>query len=81
MSNHCYRKSLGKGKAVASLVGVVACVLASDSLARQSPAEPSVGEQTLSARVAAIAERIRSAEPTIVRELPPEVKIAQWRNR
>jgi hypothetical protein len=35
----------------------------------------------LAARVAAIAERVRSAEPTLVRELPPEVKIAQWRNR
>jgi hypothetical protein len=35
----------------------------------------------LAARVATIAERIRSAEPTLVRELPPEVKIAQWRNR
>jgi hypothetical protein len=49
--------------------------------ARQSPAEPAVAEQELAARVAAIAERIRSAEPTLVRELPPEVKIAQWRNR
>jgi hypothetical protein len=55
--------------------------LAGDALARQSPAEPTVAEQELAARVAAIAERIRSVEPTLVRELPPEVKIAQWRNR
>jgi hypothetical protein len=55
--------------------------LAGDALARQSPAEPTVTEPELAARVAAIAERIRSAEPALVRELPPEVKIAQWRNR
>jgi hypothetical protein len=55
--------------------------LAGDALARQSPAEPAVAEQELAARVAAIAERVRSAEPTLVRDLPPEVKIAQWRNR
>jgi hypothetical protein len=55
--------------------------LAGDALARQSPVEPSVAEPELAARVAAVAERIRSAEPTLVRELPPEVKIAQWRNR
>jgi len=34
----------------------------------------------LAARVGAIAERIRSGEPALVRELPPEAKIAQWRN-
>jgi hypothetical protein len=35
----------------------------------------------LSARVAAIVERIRLLEPTLLRDLPPEAKIAQWRNR
>ena len=82
MSNdHDRKPPAGQGVAIASLVAVVACALAGDALARQSPVEPGVAEPELAARVAAIAERIRSAEPTLVRELPPEVKIAQWRNR
>lgn len=28
-----------------------------------------------------VGERIRSGQPAFVRELPPEAKIAQWRNR
>jgi hypothetical protein len=81
MSNHRDRRPpLGQGTATVSLVAVVACALASDALASQSPAEPSIGERELSARVTTIAERIRSGEPTVVRELPPEAKIAQWRN-
>jgi hypothetical protein len=77
------RQPLEQAAASVSLVAVVACVLASDALAlaRQSPAEPSVGERELSARVEAIAERIRSGQPAFVRELPPEAKIAQWPNR
>jgi hypothetical protein len=75
------RPPLGQAAASVSLVAVVACALASDALARQSSAEPSVGERELSARVGAIAERIRSGQPAFVRELPPEAKIAQWRNR
>jgi hypothetical protein len=82
MSNHHDRKPpAGQRAAVASLVAIVACALAGDALARQSPAEPPAAGRELAARVAAIAERIRSAEPTLVRELPPEVTIAQWRNR
>jgi hypothetical protein len=82
MSNHQDRKPpAGQGALIASLVAVVACALAGDALARQSSAELAVAEQELAARVAAIAERIRSADPTLVRELAPEVKIAQWRNR
>jgi len=80
MFNHRDRRPLGQGTAIASLVAVVACALASDAIARQPPAEPSAGEQTLAARVGAIAERIRSGEPALARELPPEAKIAQWRN-
>jgi hypothetical protein len=74
------RPPLGQASASVSLVALVACALASDVLASASQAEPSVGERTLSARVGAIAERIRSGEPTVVRELPREAKIAQWRN-
>jgi hypothetical protein len=81
MSNQTDRKPpLGPATASVSLVAVVACALASDALARQSPAEPSVGGRELSARVEAIAERIRSGEPVLARELAPEAKIAQWRN-
>jgi hypothetical protein len=82
MSNpHDRKPPVAHGAAIASLVAVAACALAGDALARQSPAERTVAEPELAARIAAIAERIRSAEPTLVRELPPEVKIAQWRNR
>jgi hypothetical protein len=72
---------LGQRTAVVSLVAVFACALASDAVASRLPAEPSAGEQDLSARVAAIVEQIRLREPAIQRDLAPEVKIAQWRNR
>ena len=53
MSNHHDRKPpVGQGAAIASLVALVACALAGDALARQSPAEPAVAEQELAARVA-----------------------------
>ena len=82
MSNHHDRKPpAGHAAAIASLVGVVACALAGDALAHQSPAGASGAKPELALRVAAIAERIRSAEPTLVQRLAPEVKIAQWRNR
>jgi|HubBroStandDraft_6_1064221.scaffolds.fasta_scaffold619291_1 hypothetical protein len=72
---------LGQRTAVVSLVAVFACALASDAVASRLPTEPSAGEVDLSARVAAIVERIRLSEPALQRDLPPEVKIAQWRNR
>jgi hypothetical protein len=80
----CYeldRPALLQGAAVVTLVAAVACALASDACASRLPVEPSAGEQELSARVAAIVERIRLGEPTLPRDLPPEAKIAQWRNR
>jgi hypothetical protein len=67
-----------QGVAVVTLVSVVACALACDARASQ-PA--SAGDQELSARVSAIVERIRLLEPRLLRDLPPEVKIVQWRNR
>jgi hypothetical protein len=72
---------LGQRTAVVSLVAVFACALASDAVASRLPTEPSAGEVDLSARVAAIVERIRLSGPALQRDLPPEVKIAQWRNR
>ncbi len=81
MSNEIDRRPpLGNGTIVASLVAAVACVLANDALASRSSAEPGVGEQQLSTRVATIVERIRLVDPTLLRDLPPDKKIAQWRN-
>jgi hypothetical protein len=69
-----------QGAAVVTVVAAVACALACDARASRLPVEPSAGDQ-LSARVAAIVERIRLREPRLLRDLPPEAKIAQWRNR
>ena len=70
-----------QGVAVVTLVSVVACALACDARASQPLVERSVGDQELSARVTAILEQIRLREPRLLRDLPPEAKIAQWRNR
>ena len=81
MSNDLYPRSpLCKGTVVASLVAAVTCALASDALASRLPVDRCTGEQELSARVAAIVERVRLVNPALVRDLPPEKKIAQWRN-
>ncbi len=80
MSNELDRGPLGQGSVVTSLVAAVACVLASDALASRSPAELHVGERELSTRVATIVERIRLVDPTLLRDLPRDKKIAQWRN-
>jgi hypothetical protein len=69
-----------KGAVVGSLVAAVACVLASDALASRAPAEPCVREQELSARVAAIVDRVRLVDPTLLRDLPADKKIVQFRN-
>jgi hypothetical protein len=54
--------------------------LAGDAAASRLPAGASAGERQLSARVATIVERLRLGDPTL-RDLPPEMKVAQWRNR
>jgi hypothetical protein len=80
MSEELDRKLVSVRRAVVvSLVGVV-CALASNALASLPPAESSARERDLSARVAAIVERIRLGDPTLVPALPAESKIAQWRN-
>jgi hypothetical protein len=81
MPNEIDPPAVARGSVVASLVAVVACVLASPAYASRLPADPGAGEQELSARVATIVERIRLGEPALVRDLPPEAKVAQWRNR
>ena len=81
MSRELDRPAAVRGAAVVSLVALVACALTSDALAGRLPADPVAGGHDISSRVAAIAGRIRAVEPTVSRELPPEAKIAQWRNR
>ena len=73
-----------QGSVVASLVSLaaaVACVLASDARASRPQTEPSVDKQELSARVATIVERMRVGDPTVLRDLRTEKKVAQWSNR
>jgi hypothetical protein len=74
------RRHLSALSVVASLAGMVTGVWASDALASRPTVAAHVGDQELSARVAAIVERIRLIDPALVRDLPPETKIAQWRN-
>jgi hypothetical protein len=81
MSEKLDRKLVsGRGAVVASLIGVVACALAGDALASLPPTQSSAREGDLSTRVAAIVVRIRLGDPALVPALPPERKIAQWRN-
>jgi hypothetical protein len=80
MSHHP-DKPFGQGTAVVSLVAALTCAFASNAVASQAPAQPRGGEQELSARVATIVERMRLVGPTLVRDLPPNMNIAQWRNR
>jgi hypothetical protein len=74
------RKRLGRGTAVVSLVAAVACALTDDALAGLPSARSGTPELELPARVAAIVERVRLADPTLIPALPRDTKIAQWRN-
>jgi hypothetical protein len=69
-----------QGSVVVSLVAAVACALATDTHASRLETNANVGEQELTTRVARIVERIEAGDPALVRDLPPENKIAQWRN-
>jgi hypothetical protein len=80
MSRTPGRPALVQGTAAVSLVAIVSCALAGDAAASRLPAGASAGERQLSARVATIVERLRLGDPTL-RDLPPEMKVAQWRNR
>jgi hypothetical protein len=66
--------------AVISLAAAVACALTSDALASLPPVQSSAHARELPVRVAAIVERIRLGDPTLVSTLPEETTIAQWRN-
>lgn len=81
MSNELNRRSpLSNGTVVASLVAAVACVWASDAPANGSTTEPRAAGKELSARIAAIVERVRIVDPTLARDLPADKKIVQFRN-
>jgi hypothetical protein len=71
----------GQRTAVVSLVAALSCAFASDALASGAPAQPTSGEREFSARAATVVERMRLVEPALLRDLPPNMSIAQWRNR
>jgi hypothetical protein len=73
-----YRGSTAaQGLATISLVTTITCALAKGALASPAPVEANA---ELSARVAALVERISLGEPTRAHNVPPERKIVQWRN-
>ena len=81
MSNNLdRRRHLSTGTVVVSLIAAVTGVWAGDALANRLTVEARVGDQELSTRVAAIVERVRLIDPALVRDLPPQTNIAQWRN-
>jgi hypothetical protein len=73
------RSALGERTAV-SLVAMLACALASDALASVPSVQPGGGERDLATRAAAIVDVVRQTQPALVQTLPPDVKLAQWRN-
>jgi hypothetical protein len=79
MSEERDRWPAGK-TAMVSLVALVASAVVSDAVAALPAAHSSAPDQELSARVAAVVERIRLGDPTLVPALRPETKFAQWRN-
>jgi hypothetical protein len=74
------RTVVGGRTAIVSLLTAVASALASDALAGLPPAQSSARERELPARVAAIVERVRLGDPTLVPARPQETTLAQWRN-
>jgi hypothetical protein len=69
------------GTVVFSLVAAVTCALAGEAYASGTPIDPSADKPELALRVATLIERVRQAEPTILRNLMPNLRIVQWRNR
>jgi hypothetical protein len=65
---------------MASLVAAVACATPADSRASGIVIDPKGAEQTLPARIATIVEHVRRSDPALVKSLPPELRIVQFRN-
>lgn len=80
MTSKFDRPAMVQRVAAVSLVSALACAF-TDARASGVLVEPNAGHQELSARVTAIVDRIRLSKPMLLRDLPPEAKIAQWRNR
>jgi hypothetical protein len=66
--------------AVVSLIAAVACALTGKAYASGTPIDTNADKLGLAARVATVIERVRQAEPTILHNLPPNLRIVQWRN-
>ena len=76
-----HRPHLRRGPTVVSLVAALTCAFASDASASRPSVAARIDNDQLAARVAAIVERIRLSEPALLRDLPPDSKVAQWKNR
>jgi hypothetical protein len=59
---------------------VLACALAGDASASVTSVQPGRSDQDLAVRAAAIASLVRQTQPALLQSLPPDVKLAQWRN-
>jgi hypothetical protein len=55
--------------------------LSSQAHASRPESESNAAPHTLASRVATIVEWVRAGEPALLRNLPPETKMAQFRNR
>jgi hypothetical protein len=65
---------------MASLVAAVACATTADSHASGFAIEPSGSKRTLPARIATIVDHVRRSDPALVKSLPPNLRIVQFRN-
>ena len=82
MSNKPDRRvTLLQDTAAISLVAALACGLSSQANASRPESESNAAPHTLASRVATIVEWVRAGEPVLLRNLPPETKMAQFRNR
>ena len=79
--SHQPDKPFTQRTAVVSLVAALTCAFANDAAASRPTVTPNSGEPELSARVASLVQRIQIIEPTLLRHLPAQRTIAQWRNR
>lgn len=79
---HDDRFVAGERATTVSLVALLASALASGALAKGEPrrAELNIAERALPERIATIVELVQQVDPTLARDLSPEMKIAQWRN-
>jgi hypothetical protein len=80
MSKDLDHRSAPGERAAISLVAALACVLAGEASASTLAVQPGRGDQDLAVRAAAIASLVRQTQPALLQSLPPDVKLAQWRN-